>query len=125
MVSTYDTDVTSLPPSLLSLPLSLLPFSIPLSLSPFSLSASRPSSHSPSPSPSSLQQRPSPSAKREAAYVMQAGRLISQALAYEKEEEFDEAFDLLKAGVDVLLNGVQSKRSMLCFGKGSPLPHLW
>lgn len=40
---------------------------------------------------------------------MQAGRLIAQALSYEKDGEFDEAFDLLKAGVDVLLIGVQSE----------------
>ncbi len=65
----------------------------------------RPNSGSPSPQ----QRRPSPSAKREAAYVVQAGRLISKALLYEKEGEWDEAFDLLKAGVDILLNGVQSK----------------
>lgn len=41
--------------------------------------------------------------------MVQAGRLISKALDYEGEKEFDEAFDLFKAGVDVLLNGVQSE----------------
>lgn len=70
------------------------------------LEGSRPLSQSPSPLP----RRPSPSAKRDAAYVVQAGRLISQALLYERDGEFEEAFDLLKAGVDLLLNGVQSER---------------
>ena len=56
-----------------------------------------------------LHRRVSPSAKRDSAYVVQAGRLITQALLYESQAEYDEAFDLLKAGVDVLLNGVQSE----------------
>ena len=43
------------------------------------------------------------------AYVVQAGRLIKQALSYERNAEYQEAFDLFKAGVDVLLNGVQSE----------------
>ena len=40
---------------------------------------------------------------------MQAGRLIAQALEFESQGDYEEAFDLMKAGVDVLLNGVQSK----------------
>lgn len=114
-----------------SLPLFLSPISLPLPLSflsflPSSLTVSQPGSHSPSPSPSSHQRRPSPSAKRDAAYVVQAGRLISQALTYEKEEEFEEAFDLLKAGVDLLLNGVQSKSEWTTvLGKGSPITLLF
>ena len=69
-----------------------------------SIEGSRPSSQSPSP----RQRKPSPSAKRDAAYVVSAGRLISKALTSEQDGDYDEAFDLLKAGVDVLLNGVQS-----------------
>ena len=41
--------------------------------------------------------------------MVQAGRLIKKALSYEKNAEYQEAFDLFKAGVDVLLNGVQSE----------------
>ena len=41
--------------------------------------------------------------------MVQAGRLIKQALSYERNAEYQEAFDLFKAGVDVLLNGVQSE----------------
>ena len=41
--------------------------------------------------------------------MVQAGRLIKQALSYERKAEYQEAFDLFKAGVDVLLNGVQSE----------------
>ena len=56
---------------------------------------------------------PSPSGgsapSEEVAYIAQAGRLIRQALQYEQEREFEEAFDLFKAAVDVLLNGVQSE----------------
>ena len=43
------------------------------------------------------------------AYIVQAGRLIRLALQYEEEREYEEAFDLFKAAVDVLLNGVQSE----------------
>lgn len=43
------------------------------------------------------------------AYVVQAGKLITQGLEYESTGQLDESFDLFKAGVDVLLNGVQSK----------------
>ena len=73
----------------------------------FSFTAgSRPSSRSPSPG----RQRGSPSSLGEkGAYVVQAGRLIKQALSYERSAEYQEAFDLFKAGVDVLLNGVQSE----------------
>ena len=77
----------------------------PSSQTPSPLPHRRTSSPSSSPRP----RRPSPSAEREAAYVVQAGRLISKALVFEREKEFDEAFDLFKAGVDVLLNGVQSE----------------
>ncbi|XP_011408795.1 PREDICTED: arginine/serine-rich protein PNISR-like, partial [Amphimedon queenslandica] len=42
------------------------------------------------------------------AYVVQAGKLITQGLEYESTGQLDESFDLFKAGVDVLLNGVQT-----------------
>ena len=73
------------------------------------LSGSRRGSRQNSRSPSPSQRRSSLSVKDKAAYVIQAGRLISQALEFERKEEYEEAFDLFKAGVDVLLNGVQSK----------------
>ena len=60
-----------------------------------------------SPSPSSHPSSSSPSNKT--AYIVQAGRLIRLALQYEEGEEYEEAFDLFKAAVDVLLNGVQSE----------------
>lgn len=44
--------------------------------------------------------------------MVQAGRLINQALGFEQKKEYEEAFDLFKAGVDVLLNGVQSEYSV-------------
>ena len=46
--------------------------------------------------------------------MVQAGRLIKQALSYERNAEYQEAFDLFKAGVDVLLNGVQSEWFIPC-----------
>ena len=46
--------------------------------------------------------------------MVQAGRLITQALGYEGTGDYEEAFDLYKAGVDVLLNGVQSKGACSC-----------
>ena len=61
-----------------------------------------------SPSPSAT----SPAPSEEVAYIAQAGRLIRQALQYEEEREFEEAFDLFKAAVDVLLNGVQSEEGV-------------
>ena len=61
-----------------------------------------------SPSPSAT----SPAPSEEVAYIAQAGRLIRQALQYEQEREFEEAFDLFKAAVDVLLNGVQSEEGV-------------
>ena len=73
---------------------------------------SRQSSRSPSP-------RGSPSISEKGAYVVQAGRLIKKALSYEKRGEYQEAFDLFKAGVDVLLNGVQSKKPLWLYrGEG-------
>lgn len=42
-------------------------------------------------------------------YVVQAGKLISQGLQFEIDKDYKEALDLFKAGVDVLLNGVQSE----------------
>lgn len=60
-----------------------------------------------SPSPSVVSTGPAPSDN--AAYIVQAGRLIRLALQYEGEQEYEEAFDLFKAAVDVLLNGVQSE----------------
>ena len=68
-------------------------------------------SPSPSPSPSSRSSSTAAGGKagRSAAYIVQAGRLIQLALQYEEETEYEEAFDLFKAAVDVLLNGVQSK----------------
>ena len=71
-------------------------------------STSRTSSRSPSPSRLS-KRRNSPLLSDKSAYVAQAGKLISQGLAFERGGEFEEAFDLMKAAVDVLLNGVQSK----------------
>ena len=56
------------------------------------------------------------------AYVVQAGRLIKQALSYERNTEYQEAFDLFKAGVDVLLNGVQSEYNYLWYA--SLIQHL-
>ena len=49
--------------------------------------------------------------------MVQAGRLITQALAYEGSGDYEEAFDLYKAGVDLLLNGVQSE--VACMTQGS------
>ena len=59
-------------------------------------------SRSPSPSTGSAH-------SEEVAYIVQAGRLVRKALQYEQEREYEEAFDLFKAAVDVLLNGVQSE----------------
>ncbi len=64
-------------------------------------------SRSPSPATQSKQGSPLPSSK--SAYIVQAGRLIKKGLEYERSGEYKDAFDLFKAGVDVLLNGVQSK----------------
>lgn len=49
------------------------------------------------------------SVSSEASYVVQAGKLITQGLEYEAAGQLEESFDLFKAGVDVLLSGVQSK----------------
>lgn len=68
-------------------------------------------------SPSPAQRHSSPSASDKGAYVVQAGRLITQALAYEGSGDYEEAFDLYKAGVDLLLNGVQSE--VACMTQGS------
>ncbi len=46
-----------------------------------------------------------PSANGE--YILQAGKLITLGLQYEEKGDIEESFDLFKAGVDVLLNGVQ------------------
>ena len=62
-----------------------------------------------SPSSSPPQREANPRLKDKNAYVIQASKLIGRALQYEQQEEYQEAFDLLKAGVDLLLNGVQSK----------------
>eukprot|EP00731_Ephydatia_muelleri_P027712 Em0019g585a len=64
-------------------------------------------SNSNSRSPSPPQREANPRIKDKNAYVIQASKLISRALQYEQEGEYQEAFDLLKAGVDLLLNGVQ------------------
>lgn len=66
-------------------------------------------SHLNSRSQSPSHRRGSPISEEKGLYVVQAGRLIKQALSYEKNGEYQEAFDLFKAGVDVLLNGVQSE----------------
>ena len=42
------------------------------------------------------------------AYIEQASLLITKAIQLESQEDYHEAFDLFKAGVDLLLNGVQS-----------------
>lgn len=63
-----------------------------------------------SPSPASRSKRQgSPLTGSANAYILQAGRLIKKGLEYESSGEYQEAFDLFKAGVDLLLNGVQSK----------------
>lgn len=49
------------------------------------------------------------SVSSDASYVVQAGKLITQGLEYEAAGQLEESFDLFKAGVDVLLSGVQSK----------------
>ena len=67
-------------------------------------SASATNSRSPSP-----RRRNSPSLNDTNAYVVQAGRLIEKALDFERDKEWEDAFDLFKAAVDVLLNGVQSE----------------
>ena len=69
------------------------------------------SSRSPSPSTASTGSAPSD----KVAYIVQAGRLVRLALQYEREREYEEAFDLFKAAVDVLLNGVQSERGYELF----------
>ena len=68
-------------------------------------SSSATNSRSPSPS----RRRNSPSISDSNAYVIQAGRLIAKALEFEQGKEWGDAFDLFKAAVDVLLNGVQSE----------------
>ena len=67
-------------------------------------SGSRTNSRSSSPAP---HQRGS--AADQGAYVVQAGRLIGKGLEFERSGEYQEAFDLFKAAVDLLLNGVQSE----------------
>ena len=62
-------------------------------------------SKSPSPQKDESGRRIVPSANGE--YVLQAGKLITLGLEYEKKGDIEEAFDLFKAGVDVLLSGVQ------------------
>ena len=89
-------------PSIACTPINHLPLPI--------YTGSRKSSRSPSPG----QQYTSPSLRNQKAYMVQAGRLITQALGYEGTGDYEEAFDLYKAGVDVLLNGVQSKGTCSC-----------
>ena len=67
------------------------------------------SSRSPSPSSQSSSAAAGDKSSRSTAYIVQAGRLIRLALQYEEDTEYEEAFDLFKAAVDVLLNGVQSE----------------
>ena len=55
------------------------------------------------------ERRPSPTVSSNGAYIVHAGKLISQGLDFEKKGDLEEAFDLFKAGVDVLLSGVQSE----------------
>ena len=72
--------------------------------------AGKRSSRSPSPQKdggTNSERRVSPSANGE--YILQAGKLITMGLEYEKKGGVEEAFDLFKAGVDVLLSGVQSE----------------
>ena len=63
-------------------------------------------------SPQLVSERRSSPSIETGAYIVQAGKLITQGLEYEQLGELDEAFDLFKAGVDVLLNGVQSEMSV-------------
>lgn len=67
------------------------------------------SQHNPSISPHKSGGERKTSIPNDGAYIVQAGKLITQGLEYEKLGQVEEAFDLFKAGVDVLLNGVQSK----------------
>lgn len=43
-----------------------------------------------------------------AAYLLQSGRMIREALELEKRHHYSKAFEILKAGVGLLLRGVQS-----------------
>ena len=68
--------------------------------------------HSPGPQTGSYHERhpsPSSSPSEGSDYIVQAGKLITQGLQFEQSYDYQEALDLFKAGVDVLLNGVQSK----------------
>lgn len=68
---------------------------------------SLPAARDSSPSAQACPRQSSP--EESSAYIVQAGKLISQGLQYESSKEYQEALDLFKAGVDVLLNGVQCK----------------
>ena len=72
-----------------------------------------PSSESQSRSPSPGR-RPPPAKVGGADYIAQAGKLITAALKCESQKDYQEAFDLFKAGVDLLLNGVQSTSVCVC-----------
>ena len=95
-----------------SSPFSLSPSSVDLETDGHRQLASGGQSKSPSPfsETSPRDRRTSPSGES-GDYVVQAGKLISQALQFEQDKDYKEALDLFKAGVDVLLNGVQSECS--------------
>ena len=52
------------------------------------------------------------------AYIEQASRLITKAIELESSKEYHDAFDLFKAGVDLLLNGVKGTMVMFTSGYG-------
>ena len=49
------------------------------------------------------------------AYIEQASRLISKAVALESQEDYLESFELFKAGIDLLFNGVKGQLYLLCW----------
>lgn len=81
--------------------------------------------HTPSNALTTESRSPSPSRKKGPDYIAQAGKLITTALRSEFCGDYQAAFDLLKAGVDLLLNGVQSECVLfvLCVTP-PPLPSL-
>ena len=95
-----------------SSPFSLSPSSIDFETDGHRQLASEGKSKSPSPfSDTSPRDRRTSPAVDSGDYVVQAGKLISQGLQFEIDKDYKEALDLFKAGVDVLLNGVQSEFS--------------
>ena len=42
-------------------------------------------------------------------YVLEASKILSQAITCEAQSDYQNAFDLYKTGVEMLLTGVQSR----------------